>query len=238
MKLLAMGVLICFNVSWQIADATVIEAVATGKIFNLVDPSDILGYGGTGKGDGHGVSIHFIYDTNTAPPDFYGGARFPREADYFTQGNSSTAPSWVSSFITFDNGATYGSDDYVGTVRTTDQVKIIERDGGSPFDYIGFYDETFDETGGGILGVVIYEYLDNLVNGVSIEQFPTWTNSGIEFPSEPQGVFNFRDLIEGWAFNGRVSMDSLTVTKVPEPGTVALFGLGLAGLGLARRRKA
>jgi hypothetical protein len=32
-------------------------------------------------------------------------------------------------------------------------------------------------------------------------------------------------------------IDRVTVAKVPEPGTLALFGLGLVGLGLARRRK-
>lgn len=32
-------------------------------------------------------------------------------------------------------------------------------------------------------------------------------------------------------------IDQLTVGKVPEPGTLALLGLGLAGLGISRRRK-
>jgi hypothetical protein len=35
----------------------------------------------------------------------------------------------------------------------------------------------------------------------------------------------------------RIELTSLTLQPVPEPGTVALLGVGLAGLGLSRRRK-
>ena len=45
-----------------------------------------------------------------------------------------------------------------------------------------------------------------------------------------------------WNDEGAVSvdgyLDGYVLESVPEPGTIALFGLGLAGLGFARRKKA
>lgn len=229
-----LAVVIAAMASMSIAQADPILVTVTGTIMDLVDPTDRLGYGGTG--DGHVATMYFMYDPDTAAPDVFGGARAPLEADYFTDGNNITTPSWISSHIVFDNGERYSPDDYIGNFANRDQVKIIEKDAGSPYDYYGIFDENLDQgLIGGNLGAVIFEYDENLVNGIELEQFLTWSGDLTDYPMS-RGRFVFVDATQNWEFRGNLVISSLTVREIPEPGTLALITLGLLGIGLTRKR--
>lgn len=62
-----------------------------------------------------------------------------------------------------------------------------------------------------------------------------------DFVIEPNPDWEEVDIIFGGPYAGiaQVVIDTIsTVAQVPEPGTLALIGLGLAGLGVIRRRRA
>jgi len=93
--------------------------------------------------------------------------------------------------------------------------------------------------GGGTSNTIFVQNFDNLLIGPTVVQDggidtlcgPTSDSTGCAFFGEPS-----------YRHSGRVNNDpgvwAYRVTSVPEPGTLLLMGLGLAGMGFSRKRKA
>ena len=141
-------------------------------------------------------------------------------------GTATTETDWANYILAMTFGQTasvggvdyrtHNSDEYTGTLLVGDYVKTDitgHTDVGAGFDFVlGKYD-------GQSAGYILF-YLGGEASTIPEFSDDIWING------QQQGY-----QISHWAGWRSVPTD------VPEPGTLALFGIGLLGIGLARRRR-
>jgi hypothetical protein len=168
------------------------------------------------------------------------------------QGDSSNFPAQAGTANSFAfsgfavNGAVDGNGDPTGAIlaRMTTPTIALDKDVALSFWARTVSSSDFPDrlTVSVLIGGVTSELL-SINNSLLRRGFPArWTEYSIDLGAQgagKTGKFIFEYNIPNAVTQGNyIGVDTLSVQVVPEPGTWLMMGLGLAGLGLLRRRSA
>lgn len=263
MKSLLRALALVLGVTPLLAQATLVNITVTGTIDDSYDETGTLFGQGSGYDivNGQTIVLKFTYDTNTAPGDYYGGT--DPEYAFYDGGNSN----WIESSATINGNAVsnfYSGNSYSGTyVNNYIEMSDYIPNSSTPiYDEVGVYDYSYGYNDGNTANgnyffnesldeslFYFYSYVENLLNGVALNQSFSLVADGNN--SYGTGwISRYRDDREcsdasctttykedyQYAY-ASFEINAISAT-VPEPGSLALLGLGMSGLAFVRRRKA
>ena len=201
-------------------------AVATGSFLLLAASATNLAQAGAiGSGAFSGSENLIDFEAfGPAPPD----GPFAHMGVTFSEASTSGSPGWRI----LNNFFVAGSEALTDEASISDITLVFDAAWTRVGLEVGIGDATYDVsffgTAASLLGTVVVGPLF----GVLGHDFAGWQDAG--------GIKSLR-IIETSGSNNRVGgLDDIrfeNVAQISEPGTLAIMGLGLAGLGFARRKR-